>query len=106
MGKAELKKKPVVVDKYARLMTVEKNSGAPDIRQFDVAAVNAAIDRTMTALPKGKTVAAIAYVDRGGAHVAIVGRIPKLPGEGSWTVIGTREWDGSWDVSAALRWSI
>lgn len=98
--------KPVVTNKYARLMTTRKNSGTPDVRKFDVGSVNAAITKAMKTLPKGKTVAAIAYVDRKGANIALVGRIPKVPGEASWTVLGTREWSGNWDVSAAVRWSI
>lgn len=97
---------PVVVDSPARLITVAKQSGAPDVQLFDASAINAAIDRQMTALPAGKTVAAIAYVDRDGANVAIVGKLPKVPGSAEWTVIGTRKWNGDWNASAALRWSI
>ena len=98
--------KPVVVDVPARLVTLEKNSGSPDIQKFDVAAVNAAIDKQMALLPQDKTVAAIAYVDKSGANVAIVGRIKKIPGNAMWTVMGTRTWNGDWNASAALRWSI
>ena len=101
-----MSEKPVVVDVPARLLTVTKQSGAPDLQKFDSAAINAQIDRQMAALPAGKTVAALAYVDRDGANVAIVGRISKLPGDASWTVLGTRKWAGDWNVSAALRWSI
>jgi hypothetical protein len=98
--------KPVVVDVPARVVTLVKGSGEPDIRKFDAAAINASIDRQMMLLPSDKTVAAIAYVDKSGANVAIVGRIKKLPGSASWTVIGTRSWNGNWEASAALRWSI
>lgn len=98
--------KPVIVDVPARLVTVQKNSGAPDLQIFDAASINSAIDRQMTILPPDKTVAAIAYVDRDGANVAIVGRIKNLPGDASWTVMGTRRWDGNWTAAAALRWSI
>lgn len=98
--------KPVVVDTPARVVTLIKGSGEPDIRKFDAAAVNASIDRQMAMLPPEKTVAAIAYVDKSGANVAIVGRIRKLPGDASWTVMGTRSWNGNWEASAALRWSI
>jgi hypothetical protein len=98
---------PMVVDTPVRIMTVEKSGpGHPDVRLFDSAAINAAIDKQMLALPKDKTVAAIAYVDREGANVAIVGRIPKVPGEASWTILGTRTWSGDWQASAALRWTI
>ena len=98
--------RPVVVNAPARLLTVSKQSGAPDVQLFDVTAINAAIDRQMAALTSDKTVAAIAYVDRDGASVAIVGRIKALPGSASWTVLGTRKWSGDWQASAALRWTI
>ena len=97
---------PTIIDTPARLVTVAKRSGAPDVQMFDADAVNKAIDRQMTMLPAGKTVAAIAYVDRDGANVAIVGRISKLPGDASWTVLGTRKWSGDWAASAAFRWAI
>lgn len=97
---------PVVVDSPARLLTVAKQSGAPDVQLFDSSAINASIDRHMKQLPQGKTVAAIAYVDKDGANVAIVGRIAKVPGDLEWTVLGTRKWSGDWTGSAALRWSI
>jgi hypothetical protein len=97
---------PVVVDSPVRLLTVQKNSGAPDVQMFDAAAVNASIDNVMKTLPADKHVAAIAYVDKDGANVAIVGKLPKIPGEAEWTVIGTRTWSGDWNASAAFRWSI
>ena len=97
---------PTVVDVPARLVTIAKRSGAPDVQMFDADAVNKAIDKQMAMLPASKTVAAIAYVDRDGANVAIVGRISKLPGDASWTVLGTRKWSGDWQASAAFRWSI
>lgn len=98
--------KPVVVDVPARLLTAYKMSGSPDVQLFDSTAINASIDKHMAVLPTGKTVAAIAYVDRDGANVAIVGRISKVPGDLSWTVLGTRKWSGDWNASAALRWTI
>lgn len=101
-----MSEKPVVVDVPARLVTVEKASGSPDVQLFDSAAINDQITRQMAMLPKDKKVAAIAYVDKYGANVAIVGRLPKVPGEASWTVLGTRTWNGDWNASAALRWSI
>jgi len=103
MGNTDM---PTVTNEPARLMTLGKRSGAPDIQLFDSASINAAIDKQMASLPPDKTVAAIAYVDRDGANVAIVGRISKLPGDASWTVLGTRKWSGDWTASAALRWSI
>jgi hypothetical protein len=98
--------RPIIINEPARVLTVMKESGAPDLQKFDAAAINAQIDRQMTALPQDKTVAAIAYVDRDGANVAIVGRISKIPGDASWTILGTRKWSGDWNASAALRWSI
>lgn len=98
--------KPAVVDVPARLMTVTKQSGTPDVRMFDAAAVNASIDRQMSALKPGEKVAAIAYVDKNGANVAIVGKLPVKVGTASWTVLGTKEWSGDWQASAAFRWSI
>ena len=100
------KETPTVVDGPARLMTLVKQSGSPDVQMFDSAAINQAIDRQMQALPSGKTVAAIAYVDRDGANVAIVGKLKQIPGDASWTILGTRKWNGEWNASAALRWSI
>jgi len=97
---------PTIIDTPARLVTIAKRSGAPDVQMFDADAVNKAIDKQMAMLPPNKTVAAIAYVDRDGANVAIVGRISKLPGDASWTVLGTRKWSGDWQASAAFRWSI
>lgn len=103
---SDYSEKPAVVDVPARVLTVTKASGSPDVRVFDASAINAAIDKQMTALPAGKTVAAIAYVDRDGANVAIVGKLPKIPGSAEWTVLATRKWSGDWTASAALRWSI
>lgn len=97
---------PVVVDTPARLVTVTKQSGAPDVRMFDAAAVNASIDKAMGALKPGERVAAIAYVDKDGASLAFVGKLSAPVGNASWTVIGTRRWDGDWQASAALRWAI
>lgn len=97
---------PVVVDTPARLVTVTKQSGSPDVRVFDVASVNASIDRAMAGLKDGEKMAAVVYVDRNGANLAYVGRLKVPVGTASWTVIGTREWDGDWQASAALRWAL
>jgi len=98
--------KPVVIDTPARLVTMQKVSGAPDVQMFDAAAINASIDRQMGALKPGEKVAAIGYVDKDGANVAIVGKLPVKVGTASWTVLGTRKWNGQWNASAALRWSL
>ena len=98
--------RPPVVDVPARVLTVEKRTGEPDVQRFDAAAINSAIDRQMKALPAGKVVAAIAYVDRYGANIALVGKLPKVPGQAEWTVMATKQWSGDWQASAAVRWSI
>ncbi len=101
--------KPVVVDEYARIMRVEKGGpGQPDIQRFDVKAINDSITRNLEALGDDETVAAIAYVDRAGANIAVVGRIKqtKIPGKLAWTIMGKREWSGDWAAGAAIRWSI
>ena len=97
---------PVVVDTPARLVTVTKQSGAPDVRMFDASAVNASIDKAMSTLKPDEKVAAIVYVDRDGANLAFVGRLKAPVGQASWTVVGTKRWDGDWQASAALRWAI
>jgi hypothetical protein len=102
-GKPDL---PVVVDVPARLMTVQKQSGAPDFQRFDVAAINASIDRAVATLKPEERVAAVAYVDKDGASVAIVGKLNAPVGKATWTVLGTRKWSGDWEASAALRWAI
>jgi hypothetical protein len=102
-GKPDL---PAVVDTPARLVTLQKQVGAPDIRIFDAPAINASIDKAIATLKPGERVAAIAYVDKSGANIAIVGKLNAPVGQASWTVIGTKEWSGNWNASAALRWSI
>lgn len=98
--------RPVVVDTPARLVTVTKASGAPDIQRFDVQAINASIERAMSTLKPDEKVAAVAYVDKDGASVAIVGKVKAPVGKASWTVLGTRKWSGDWEASAAFRWAI
>lgn len=97
---------PAVVDAPARLVTVAKQSGAPDVRMFDAGAVNASIDKAMGALKPEEKMAAIVYVDRDGANIAFVGKLKAPVGKASWTVVGTRRWDGDWQASAALRWAL
>jgi hypothetical protein len=98
--------KPVVVDVPARLVTVVKQSGAPDVQQFDVAAVNASIDRQVAVMKPEERVVAIGYVDRDGASVAVVGRLNVPVGDLKWTITGTRKWSGDWNAQAAFRWSL
>ena len=101
--------RPVVVDIPARLYTAYKTpKGLPNIQMFDVKSINDSIERHVSAMKPGETVVAVAYVDRSGANVAVVGKVnhPKIPGELKWTVYGTREWSGDWNVGAGGRWSI
>lgn len=98
--------KPVVVDVPARVVTLSKATGSPDIRIFDVAAVNEAINRQVAAMKPEESTVAVAYVDRDGANVAIVGKIKRLPGEAAWTVFATTKWNGDWNAGAAFRWAV
>ena len=100
--------RPVVVDVPARVLTAYKTpQGLPDIRKFDVKAINDAIERHVSIMKPEEHVVAVAYVDRTGGHVAIVGKVTdKIPGDMKWTVYGTREWDGDWNAGAGVRWSI
>jgi len=88
-------------------------SGEPDIRRFDVKAINDAITKNMQALGEGETVAAIGYIDKTGAKVAIVGRIKsiagkKIPGKLQWTVMNDFSFEdgGAFNPQGAFRWSI
>jgi len=96
---------PVVVDVPARLVTVEKRTGAPDIKRFDVASVNEAIDRQVRAMKEGENTLCTVFVDRHGAHAAIVGKLRALPGQAAWTVYADKEWSGDWNAGAAFRWA-
>ena len=87
--------------------------GEPNIRRFDVKAINDVITKNMSILEENEKVAAIAYADKTGMKVAIVGRIKKIagkkiPGKLQWTVMNDFSWtEGSkFNPSAALRWSI
>jgi len=103
--------KPVVVNRFAHLRTYTKGGlNEPDIRRFDVKAVNDHITKNMSILDKDEKYAFVGYIDKAGAHGAIVGRIKsiagkKIPGKLQWTVMGDVEWDGDKNVSAAVRWS-
>lgn len=103
---------PVKTSRFAHLRTTMKGGpGEPDIRRFDVKSINDSITRNMQALGEKETVAAIAYADKSGAKVAIVGRIrsikgKKIPGKLQWFVMNDFGYDGKMTPSAALRWSI
>jgi len=104
--------KPVKTSRTAHLKTTMLGGpGEPDIRRFDVKAINDHITRNMSALGDDEKVAAIVYYDKTGLKTAVVGRVKsiagkKIPGKLQWTVMNdfNEEWD--WKPSAALRWSI
>lgn len=105
--------KPVAVKKrVARLKTAMKGGvGEPDIRRFNVKAINDHITKNMSILDKDEKVAAIAYYDKTGLKTAIVGRVKsiagkKIPGKLQWTVMNDFNTDWEWEPSAAVRWSI
>jgi hypothetical protein len=98
--------RPVVVDQPARLMTVSRQTGAPDIRLFDVKAINDQITRHVSILKEDETVVASGFVDREGAHVAIVGKVKQLPGDFRWTVLTVVDWNANWDIQAGFRWGL
>ena len=91
----------------AKLMTFAKGStGEPDIRKFDISALNAEIDAAVKALGD-KNVVGLARVDLEGAHLTIVGKVPaKVPGELNWTVYVDKPWEGSFDAGVGIRWSL
>lgn len=105
--------KPVKTSREAHLRTTIKGfSGEPDIRRFDIKAVNDAITKNMSILGEDEKVAAIAYYDKTGLKTAIVGRIKsvagkKIPGKLQWTVMNDFNSDWKYEgPKAALRWSI
>lgn len=95
-------------DTITRPITVAKGApGEPDLRRFDNAAINSAIDSAMAALPSGKTVVALARVDLTGARLTIAGKVPgKIPGDLNWTVYVDKPYEGSFDAGVGIRWSI
>jgi len=96
------------VDVPARVYTaVKTESGLPDIKRFDVPAINEFIDRQFSVLKPEETVAGIALVDLTGGKLAVVGRVPDvIPGEAKWTIYALKEWSGDWNAGAAVRWSM
>jgi hypothetical protein len=97
------------VGSAANVVTVEKGlKGEPDVRKFDVAALNESITQALAAIPQGKTVAAFGRVDLKGARLTIAGRVPSksIPGELDWTIYVDKPWGGEFDAGIGLRWSI
>ena len=97
---------PLVVDDIAKVYTTESYSGFPDVRKFDVKAVNDMIERQVSAMKEDENIVCTVFADRNGGHAAIVGKLPKLPGRAHWTVYSDVEWDGDWNVGTAFRWAV
>jgi hypothetical protein len=73
-----------------------------ELRLFDNAAIQEAVNRELAALPDDAHGAVLAYADKDKARMAIVARL----GAG-WSLVTTveREWTGDWDGSAQIRWA-
>jgi hypothetical protein len=73
-----------------------------ELRRFDSAAINAAIEKALTEVPAGKSGAVVAFADNGGAGLAVAARL----GEG-WSFVGKleRPWNGALEAEAQLRWT-
>ena len=71
------------------------------------------IESHISTLHDDENIAAIGYIDTKGAHVAVVGRLKKvpftdknIPGDFRWTVYHTEEWKGGRETAAGFRWSM
>jgi len=102
---------PLIVPSEARVVTVQPRSGAPDIRKFDLPAINSYIERQVSILRPQESVAAVVFGDykngKARANVAVVGRLkkPVLGGRVEWTVYSTAEWHGDIEAGAGFRWA-
>lgn len=103
--RAAVKREPVTVTSLpANVTTVSSRLGAPDIRMFNVKAINDQIDRHVSILKPKEKIVATGYIDTEGAHVAVVGKVDALPGDFKWTVLHVEKWGGGRETSAAFRW--
>jgi len=104
---------PLIVPSEARVVTVKPMTGAPDVRHFDLPAINDYIERNVSILRPGEHVALVVYGDMKDGQIrsnaALVGRLKKpiLGGKVEWTVYNTTRWSGnvSTEVGAGFRWS-
>jgi len=73
---------------------------ARELRRFDSAAVNAAIEKALAEVPAGKTGAVIAYADTGQAGLAVAARLGD-----EWSFVGRldRAWTGQLEAEAQVR---
>ena len=71
------------------------------IRRFADSGIQDAIDRQLETMPKDVHGAAIAYADRDGARVAVMGRKGRL----GWTVVADKPWSGRLELEAAIRYT-
>lgn len=64
--------------------------------------IRAALDQAIATLPPNRQIALISVLNERGANAAVVGRL-----EGGWEVYGYigKEWAGSLQYGAAVRWS-
>jgi hypothetical protein len=72
-----------------------------ELRLFDNASIQEAVDRELAALPPEAHGAVLAYADENKARLAVVARLAA-----GWSLVATveRDWDGDWDGSAQVRW--
>ena len=92
----------------AKVVTVERGvAGKPDVRIFDLQAINDHITKSMSVLGPTDKVAFIAYADGQGVKGAIVGRLEtEIPGELKWTLFAEKPYGGAFIWGAGVKWSI
>lgn len=103
---------PVRIQVPARVKTVVQTpTGMPDIRLFDVNAINEAIEKNVSLLEPEDTFVATGFIDQEGAKVAVAVRMRKLPfgikvpGDFRWTVMHVEPWRGAGrKTQAGLLW--
>ena len=78
-----------------------KQAPPPDIRLFDNAAIQRAVDEQLAALGPDDHIAVIAYADFDQARLGVVARIGD-----QWSFVGTldKPWHGPLEGSAQIVW--
>jgi hypothetical protein len=73
-----------------------------EIRKFSSAAIQAAVDRALAALPPERKVAVVAHADTKGASMSVVVRLGS-----SWSLVGglTKPYSGKLDAEARVVFS-